>query len=251
MERERERPSEFRTSITEIYKEVFNLDLPSQEEGSYPQNCMVELPRIQVSELHFDTSQCWKKNFKTEVCSCSCCLTDAMLWIKEVEVAKSVDDLLTSQSIEGHVFHYFEMLDSKMATALKRIITNQHFRRIINLKEQQAQKYERFLRGRQMAYMIHQQFRQFSPRKWSWTTSTIILSSSEIADTKMTEEDFQKGTHSGEVVHPERNVKHRARFTSKKIVRIRRVIIGIFPYVKSTREKVGMQIRRRVSLQAP
>ena len=59
-------------------------------------NCMVELPRNQVAELHFDkfpdppTLQCWKTNFKTEVCSCSGCPTDGMLWIKEAEVAKSV-----------------------------------------------------------------------------------------------------------------------------------------------------------------
>ena len=30
-----------------------------------------------------------------------------------MEVAKSVDDLMTSQSIEGHVFLDFEMLDAE------------------------------------------------------------------------------------------------------------------------------------------
>ena len=55
-------------------------------------NCMFELQRNQVSELHFDKMldlpaiQCWKTSFETEVCSCSSCLSDAMLWIKEVEV---------------------------------------------------------------------------------------------------------------------------------------------------------------------
>ena len=34
-----------------------------------------------------------------------------MLWTKEVEVAKSVDDFVTSQSIEGHEFPDSEMLD--------------------------------------------------------------------------------------------------------------------------------------------
>ena len=44
---------------------------PSQANGVYPQNCTVDLPRIQVSELHYDklldpsTFQCWKTNFKT------------------------------------------------------------------------------------------------------------------------------------------------------------------------------------------
>ena len=51
-----------------------------------------------------------------------------MLWNKEVEVAKSVDDLVTSQSIDGHEFLDFEMLDAKIASALKGIIRNQYFR---------------------------------------------------------------------------------------------------------------------------
>ena len=82
-----------------------------------------------------------------------------MLWIKEVEVAKSVDDLMRSQSNEGHVFPDFEMLDAKIASALKRIITNQYFRRRINVEKQHAPKYDRFLRGRQIAYMIYEHYR--------------------------------------------------------------------------------------------
>ena len=57
-------------------------------------------------------------------------------------MAKSVDDLMTSQSIERHECHDFEMLDSKIACALKRIITNQYIRRRIHVEEQQAQKYD-------------------------------------------------------------------------------------------------------------
>ena len=38
-----------------------------------------------------------------------------------------MDDLMTSRSIEGHVSPDFEMLDAKIASALKRIITNQYF----------------------------------------------------------------------------------------------------------------------------
>ena len=63
--------------------------------------------------------------------------------VKEVEVAKSVDDLLTPQSIE---FLDFVKLDAKIASALKRrIFTNQYFRRRINVEEQHVQKYSRFL----------------------------------------------------------------------------------------------------------
>ena len=39
------------------------------------------------------TSSCWKVRFHSEVCSCSNCPTEAMLWIKEVEMVDSVDDL--------------------------------------------------------------------------------------------------------------------------------------------------------------
>ena len=65
-----------------------------------------------------------------------------MLWIKEVEV----DDLLTSQSIEGRFFPVFEMLDAKIASALKRIISSQHFRRRVGVEEQTARKYDRFFK---------------------------------------------------------------------------------------------------------
>ena len=96
--------------------------------------------------MHFDIFpetldiQCCKTNFTTEVCSCSGCSTGAVLWIIEVDVAKSVDDLMTSQAIEGHALVDFEMLAAKIASALKRIITNQKFRRRANVQEQHAPK---------------------------------------------------------------------------------------------------------------
>ena len=82
-----------------------------------------------------------------------------MLGISEVDVAKSVDDLLTSQSVEVHEFPDFETLDAEIASALKRSITNQYFRRRINVEEQHAHEYNRFLRGRQIACIIYQHFR--------------------------------------------------------------------------------------------
>ena len=44
------------------------------------------------------------------------------------------------------------------ASALNRIIHNSHFRRRISLEEQEAQKEDRFLRGRQIAYLIYEYF---------------------------------------------------------------------------------------------
>ena len=69
--------------------------------------------------------------------------------IREVEVAKSVDHLVTSQSIRGHRFPIFEMLDAKISSALKRIVSNPYFRRI-GLEEHKAQTLDIFLRGRQI-----------------------------------------------------------------------------------------------------
>ena len=82
-----------------------------------------------------------------------------MLWVKEVEVAKSLDDLVTSQSTRGLRFPNFEMLDAKIASALKRIISNPYFKRRISVEERKARTQDRYLRGRQMAYMIYDHFR--------------------------------------------------------------------------------------------
>ena len=53
----------------------------------------------------------------------------------------------------------FEVLDSRIASALNRIIHNSHFKRRTSLEEHKAQKQERFLRGRQIAYLISEYFR--------------------------------------------------------------------------------------------
>ena len=63
--------------------------------------------RLQISDLHFDkfptpaTFACWKIRFKTEVCTCSQFPTEAMLWIKEVEMVDSVYELRSSSSTRG------------------------------------------------------------------------------------------------------------------------------------------------------
>ena len=48
----------------------------------------------------------------------------------------------------------FEVLDAKIASALNRIIHNTRFKRKVSLEE--AQKEDRFLRGRQIAYLIYE-----------------------------------------------------------------------------------------------
>ena len=82
-----------------------------------------------------------------------------MQWIKEVELVDSVDDLKSSSSIRGISMPNFEVLDARIASALNKIIHNSHFKRRISLEEQKAQKQDRFLRGRQIAYLIFEYFR--------------------------------------------------------------------------------------------
>ena len=53
----------------------------------------------------------------------------------------------------------FELLDARIASALNRIIHNSHFKRKVSLEEQKAQKQDRFLRERQIAYLIYEYIR--------------------------------------------------------------------------------------------
>ena len=133
--------------------------------GDSSKNYGADQQRLQISDLHFDkfptpaTFACWKIRFKTEVCTCSQFPTEAMQWIKEVEMVDSVDDLKSSSSTRGISMPNFEVLDARIASALNKIIHNSHFKRRISLEEQKAQKQDRFLRGRQIAYLIYEYFR--------------------------------------------------------------------------------------------
>ena len=63
-----------------------------------------------------------------------------MLWIKEVEMVDSVDELRSSSSIRGISMPNFEVLDARIASALNRIIHNSRFKRRVSLEELKAQK---------------------------------------------------------------------------------------------------------------
>ena len=78
---------------------------------------------------------------------------------REVELVESVDDLMSSSSIRGISMPNFEVLDARIASALNKSSNNSQFKRRISLEEQKAQKEDRFLRGRQIAYLIYDHFR--------------------------------------------------------------------------------------------
>ena len=71
-----------------------------------------------------------------------------------MEMVESVDDLKSSRSIRGTQTPDFEVLDAKMDSALNRIIQNTRFKKKVSLEEMKAHKEDRFLRGRQIAYLI-------------------------------------------------------------------------------------------------
>ena len=112
--------------------------------GDSSKNYGADQQRLQISDLHFDkfptpaTFACWKIRFKTEVCTCSQFPTEAMHWIKEVEMVDSVDDFKSSSSIRGMSMPNFEVLDARIASALNKITHNSHFKRRISLEEQKG-----------------------------------------------------------------------------------------------------------------
>ena len=91
--------------------------------------------------------------------TCSDDPSEGMLWIKVVEMVVSLDEFKSSRSIQGTDFPKIEMLDARIASALKNIIQNSHFKKKVSLEEQKAQKEDRFLRGRQIAFKIYEYFR--------------------------------------------------------------------------------------------
>ena len=88
--------------------------------GDSSKNYGTDQRRLQISDLHFDkfptpaAFACWKIRFKTEVYTCSQFLTEAMQWIKEVEMVDAVDDLRSSSSIRGIPMPNFEVLDARL-----------------------------------------------------------------------------------------------------------------------------------------
>ena len=121
--------------------------------------------RRNSNELHFDkfhtpqTFSCWKIGFNTGVCSCSNS-AEAMLWIKEVELTNSVDDLKSSCSTwRTAPFSDLELLDARIASARNKMIQNSYLKKNVSLEEQKAQTQDRFLRGTQIAYLFYDYFR--------------------------------------------------------------------------------------------
>ena len=123
-------------------------------EGRCSNNYGADHQRLKNSDLHFDkfpnpaTFACWKMRFKTEICTCSQFPTEAMLWIKEVEMVESVDDLKSSRSIRGTAGPNFEFTRCQNCFSTEQNHPDTRFKKKVSLEEMKAQKEDRYLRGR-------------------------------------------------------------------------------------------------------
>ena len=80
--------------------------------------------------------------------------TEAILWIKEKEMVDSVGDLKSSRSMQVKDFPNIDDLDARIASVLNKIIQNSYLKNKSIPEEQ-----DRFLQGRQIAFMIHDHIR--------------------------------------------------------------------------------------------
>ena len=121
--------------------------------GKYSHGGMMDYPRIPVTEWNLGKFldsmefQSWKINFRTEVCLRTADPQVTMLWIKEVAIAKSIDELVKSRSITGQPnFLDFDMLDAMIASGLKKLLNTQsNFWKRASVEEQRAQDFRPLL----------------------------------------------------------------------------------------------------------
>ena len=153
---------------SEMKSEPLNTSIPSPDfqsgggmlhhtGGTCSHGGMIDYPRLPISEMHLGKIpdsmefQSWKVNFKNEACTRTANPQITVRWTKEVKIAKSIDELMTSRSIvERTNVPDFDMLDAMIASALKKLLNTQiHFRKTVSVEEHRVQKHDRFLRGRQ------------------------------------------------------------------------------------------------------
>ena len=127
-----------------------------------PQNYIVGQQRQQISDLQFDKlpnlQSFWCGKY-AQVTTCFDFPSDATLWIKEVEMVVSLDDLeiLAISLWKG----FSKLRDAGRDDCLcsEQDHQNSQFKKQVSLEEQKAQTDDRFLRGRQIAFMIYDHFR--------------------------------------------------------------------------------------------
>ena len=178
-ERGERRESQSSTIVTPRFnQDVATLSPISHTRGTYSHNGMMDYPKFPILEMHlgkFPNSlefPSWKVNFETDVCSKSAVPHITMHWIKEVEIVKSIDDLMTSRSITGRTdFPDYDTLEMMMTSALKKLLTHVHFRKRVRVEKQPTCSEIRSILTRKANYK-HDPWAFSSPRTlWSCTRS--------------------------------------------------------------------------------
>ena len=119
------RPSTRRSFFRWIFSRILWLD----SKDSRYWNCN------STNSLH--RFSCWKIRFKSQMITCSDFPSEAMLWIKELENVDPSEELKPLDQLLERIFKKLK------------IIQNSHFKKNVSLEEQNAQKEDRFPRGRQ------------------------------------------------------------------------------------------------------
>ena len=94
-----------------------------QNQGTIP------MPTFATKPLTTSSTKQVEIRFKNQVTTCSDFPSDAMLWIKKVEMVDSLDELKSLRSVSGMNVPNFEMLDAKIASALNKIIENSQIKK--------------------------------------------------------------------------------------------------------------------------
>ena len=79
--------------------------------------------------------------------------------VAQESVITNSKQLKPKKSADSFQYEVLQFRILKYFSALNKIIHNSHIKRRISLEEQKAQKQDRFLRGRQIAYLIFEYFR--------------------------------------------------------------------------------------------
>ena len=169
--------------------------------------------------------------------ACSDFLSEAMVWIKELEMVDSMEELKSSRSVAGKNFPNVEMLDAKIASAFNKIIQNSHFEKKVSLEEQKAQKEDRFLRGRQIAFMIRDYIRVTGAHD-------TVLDYADLLSVTLRDDNIQEfDTRWDEILLSMSKIPSDDVLESLHKLRIR-----VFDRVKTVLELYDMEIHQKISI---
>ena len=126
----------------------------SQSASTYDAPMQKQMERLEMDMFpNPSTFAFWKMSFRSEVCSGSCHPSYAMIWISEIDLAKSVEDSRTSRSTPEKTFPILRRSMRRSRVHWRNYSPRVTSARKCSLKNRR-QNEERFLRGRQIAFIF-------------------------------------------------------------------------------------------------